>query len=144
MTATQTKTKDAILGVVRACDAAQLATVRPDGYPETRHMANMMNRNATDLTLYFMTSRSTPKAAQITADPKCSLYYYDMATHYSVRLFGKMELIDDLAARRKHWMGEFAKFGYSGADDPEFILLRFTPHEYKYYDADGLQAGKLK
>ena len=143
MTTTPETTK-AILDVVRACDAAQIATVRPDGYPETRHMANMMNRNATDLNLFFMTSRGTPKAAQIQADNKCCLYYYDDATHHSVRLFGTLALIDDEKSRHAHWMDEFAKFGYSGADDPEFILLRFTPHEYKYYDADGLQTGKLK
>lgn len=138
-----TKTINAILDVVRACDAVQMATLRNDGYPETRDMTNMMNRGTTDLNLMFMTSRSTPKARQLMRNDKCCLYYYDAKTHYSVRLFGALELIDDEKARHEHWMPEFAKFGYSGADDAEFVLLRFTPHEYKYYDANGLQSGKL-
>ena len=138
------ETIDAILDVVHACDAAQLATVRADGYPETRHMANMMNRNATDLSLHFMTSRHSPKADQLAADDKCTLYYYDDATHHSVRLFGKMRMLADAAARRAHWMDEFKQFGYSGPDDPEFVVLEFKPTEYKYYDAAGLNTGKLR
>lgn len=134
----------AILKIVRACPVVQLATIRDDGYPETRDMANMLNTNATDLNLMFLTGRNTPKIAQIKRDNKCALYYYDDATHYSVRLFGTLEMIDNRDVCRKYWSDEFTRFGYSGADDPEFVLIRFTPHEYKYYDADGLQTGKLK
>ena len=143
-TTTKNKQTESILAVVRDCDAALVTTVRPDGWPETRHLANMMNKAATDLTLYFMTGRHSPKVEQITANPKCSLYYYNDADHHSVRLFGTMKLIDDEKTRRAHWDDAFLKFGYSGVDDPEFVLLRFTPSEYKYYDADGLQSGKIK
>lgn len=140
---TQPRRTQAILDIVRACDAVQLATVRPDGMPETRDMANMMNRDATDLALYFMTSRHSPKAAQLTQNPNCCLYYYNHENHHSVRLFGTMTLIDDVKSRHAHWNEEFRKFGYDGPDDAEFVLLRFNPAEYKYYDADGIQTGRL-
>ena len=141
---TDTNTLNAILTVIHACDNVQLATVRPDGYPETRHLANMMNRDTQNTVLYFMTGRHTPKAEQLAKNSKCALYYYDDKTHYALRLFGTTQLVDDVTARHAHWNDDFRKFGYSGPDDPEFILLRFTANEYKYYDASGMQSGKIK
>ena len=138
------KIPETIIDVIHACDSVQLATIRPDGYPETRHVANMMNHGVDDLTLFFMTGRNTPKAQQLLNNPRCCLYYYDTATHHSVRLFGTMELVTDKKSRHAHWDEEFANFGYDGPDDPEFILLRFHAAEYKYYDAAGIQTGKIK
>lgn len=138
---TNEQIKNSILDVVRACDTVQFCTINLDGYPETRDIANMMNRDATELVFYFMTSRSTPKVAQINKNPKCSLYCYDNATHHAMRLFGTVELIDDEQMRRQYWDDSFCQFGYSGVDDPEFILMRFTPREYKYYIAETIMTG---
>ncbi len=133
----------AILEIVRACDALQLCTCGATEYPETRHVSNAMNRDANDLTLMFMTGAKTPKAAQLRANPKCCLYYFNDANRHAVRLFGEIEFIADMALRRVHWRPEFAKFGYNGPDDPDFALMRFIPRKYKFYVASELKSGTL-
>ena len=144
---TQKKTSDvtkSILDIVHSCDAVIMATVRDDGMPDVRHLANALNRTADNLSLMFLTGRTTPKAAQVLHNPKCCLYYYNDETHYVVRLYGVLELVTDAETRAAYWDDDFRRFGYTGPDDAEFVLMRFTPDEYKYYDADGLQSGAIK
>ena len=132
----------AILDVILACDAAILATC--DGkYPDIRHISNIMNKNASSLDLFFMTSRDTPKYAQISNSPECALYYFDDKTRHAVRLYGKMTFVDDMGLRTAHWRPEFEKFGYGGPDNPDFVLMRFIPDSYKYYVGPDMKVGKI-
>ena len=135
--------EESILNIVRGCDAVVLATVAPDGMPDARHLTNALNRDAAGLGLMFLTGRTTPKVAQIASNPKCCLYYYNEETHYSVRLYGTLELVTDAATLRAYWRDDFRRFGYAGPDDPDFVLMRFAPAAYKYYDASGPVAGGL-
>lgn len=134
---------NAVLDVVRACDSVLLATMRRDGYPEIRHMANALNRGADDTTLYFITTNNSPKVLQIACDDKCGLYYFDDATRHAVRLFGVMKTLDDAESRRKYWHDDFKKFGYSGPDDKNFAILKFVGDEYKYYAGENMHRGFL-
>jgi len=131
-----------VLDIVRACDAVQLCTIG-DEYPETRHVANAMNKNADNLTLYFMTGRNTPKARQLANCSKCCLYYFNDSNRHAVRLFGNMEFVTDMATRRAHWHDDFKKFGYGGPDDADVVLLRFVPAAYKFYVGDEMKTGNI-
>jgi len=132
-----------IMKIVRACDAAHLCTNGIGKYPETRHVSNAMNWDATHAPLYFMTARDTPKFDQLSRDAHCCLYYFDDATRHAVRLFGRMEFVTDKKLRHEMWRPEYAKFGYGGPDDDNFILMRFVPDEYKYYVGPELKTGKI-
>lgn len=128
--------------IVRACDAAIMATCG-DGTPDARHIANMMNKSATDLTLYFMTSDGSPKVAQLKSNNRCCLYYFDDKTRHAVRLYGKIEFVTDMETRRKYWRPEFEKFGYAGPDSSDFVLMRFVADGYKYYVGEQPVSGDL-
>jgi len=133
---------DSVLNVVRSCDDVILATCG-DPSPDVRHLTNAMNRDTTDLNLYLMTGRCTPKYNQLQQNPNCTLYYFNPTTRHSVRLYGKIEFVDDMAVRIKYWRDEYKKFGYKGAESDEFILMRFIPNSYKFYIGNELKTGKI-
>lgn len=133
---------DAILDIVHACDFVHLCTMAGN-YPETRQMTNAMNRHAKNLTLYFMTSRATPKAAQLLKNPNCCLYYFDDKTRHVVRLFGQMEFVSDTTLRRAMWHDDYKAFGYGGPEDENFVLLRFKPEKYKFYIGFDMKTGTI-
>lgn len=108
-----------------------------------RDMANALNRDATDWPLFFMTSRSTPKYAQIATNPHCCLYYFNPANRHAVRLYGEMVFDTDMKMRHKYWRPEYEKFGYGGPDDADFVLMRFVPDSYKYYVGNEIKTGQL-
>lgn len=133
---------NSVLDVVKSCDDVVLATCGTS-YPDARHLANSMNQNATDLTLYFMTGRDTPKYNQLKQNPNCALYYFNPQTRHSVRLYGKIEFVADMPTRQKYWRDDYKKFGYSGAESDDFILMRFVPASYKFYIGDELKTGNI-
>lgn len=135
-------TSNAILDIVHACDFAHLCTMDTK-YPETRQMSNAMNKHAKNLSLYFMTSRTTPKAAQLIKNPNCCLYYFDDKTRHVVRLFGQMEFVSDASMRRTMWSDEYKVFGYGGPEDEDFVLLRFKPEKYKFYIGADMKTGTI-
>lgn len=132
-----------IIDIIKSCDDVQLCTNRIDGYPETRHVTNAMNRNISGLELHFMTGRDSPKFKQIQKNPKCCLYYFNPETRRAVRLFGEIVNIDDNTVRSQHWNDEFKKFGYDSPSDANFILLRITPKSYKFYAGDEMKSGLI-
>ncbi len=134
---------DDIMKIIRACTSVHLSTNGADGYPETRHITNAMNRDAFAAPLYFMTGRTTPKYAQLSQDARCSLYYFDDATRHALRLFGVIEFVADAATRNKYWRDEYEKFGYGGPDGENFILMRFVPKKYKYYVGADMKTGEV-
>lgn len=136
-------TINSILGIVKSCDDLQLCTFGLTGYPETRHLTNGMNKNANDLRLHFFTNVKSPKLQQLIKNPNCCLYYFNSDSRHAVRLFGQMETVADPAVRRTMWRDEYARFGYSGHDDANFILLRFIPDTYKFYVGPELKTGKI-
>lgn len=133
---------DAILSVVLECDAAILATCDVK-FPDVRHVSNIMNKKTKSLDLFFMTSSDSPKYEQLRHNSACALYYFDEKSRHAVRLYGNMEFVNDTALRKEHWRPEFSKFGYGGPENPDFILMRFVPHSYKYYIGLDMKTGTL-
>ncbi len=138
-----TDIKESILKIVRACENLQLATCAFGKYPETRHIMNAMNMGATDLNLHFLTTVGSPKYEQLSQNPHCCLYYFNPENRHAVRLFGKMQFIDDCAERAKYWRDEYAVFGYTDATDDRWVLMRFVPDSYKFYIGTELKSEKL-
>lgn len=130
-----------VIDVVKSCDDLILCTNRMDGYPDARHVANMMNKDVKNLDLHFLTGADTPKFKQIMKNHKCCLYYFNPQNRYAVRLYGEITPIDNLETKRQYWRDDFKNFGYLGADDPEFMLLEFKPHSYKFYVGNEMRSG---
>lgn len=133
---------DSVLDVVKSCDDVVLATCDAS-YPDARHLTNAMNQDAVDLTLYFMTGRDTPKYNQLQKNPNCALYYFNPKTRHSVRLYGKIEFVMDTTTRQQYWRDEYKKFGYSGPESSDFILMRFVPNSYKFYINGNIKTGNI-
>ncbi len=138
------ETIKSIIEIIKSCEDLQLCTTRSDGYPETRHVMNGMNQNIDTINLHFLTMKSSPKFKQLQADDKCCLYYFNPNNRYVVRLFGRMKNINNPEEKSKYWQDKYSRFGFTGADDPNFELLHFIPETYKFYIGEKLYTGEIK
>lgn len=126
--------KQLIIDVIKSCPDLQLCTMCfVEGFPDTRHMSNALNRGLTELELYYMTNKKSYKVEQIIQTPKVCVYYYNPETRHAIRLFGTMIIQENMFIKKKYWNSEFSAYGYTGSDDPNFILLHFVPQFYKFY-----------
>ena len=127
---------------MKACATVELATVDSNGYPDVRTILNAANTEAENLNLHFLTMVDSPKMAQIAADPRACLYFYDPATHKSVRLYGDMSVDRDTADRIKYWRDEWLHSGWRW-DDPNLVVLVFASKSYKFYVGNDREMGNL-
>lgn len=137
------ETIKSIIDIIKSCDDVQLCTNRPDGYPETRHVMNGMNQDIESIDLRFLTMKSSPKFKQLQADDKCCLYYFNPKSRYAVRLFGKMENINDVTEKEKYWKDKYSNFGFTGPDDENLALFRFIAKSYKFYIGEEMKTGLI-
>ena len=88
-----------------------------------------------DHAIWFITSKSTHKSEEVARNPKVCLCYVDRAANTYISLSGRVDLSDDKAQIRELWnIGADAYFP-KGPDDPDVVLLRFTPETGEYWDA---------
>ena len=135
-----------LMGVVQD---AYLGTVDGDGFPQTRVMGNLRNKEQCriaeelfaghdeDFLIYMLTGHSSDKMQQIRANSKVSVYFCNSAEFHTLLLVGNAEEIDDLDLKKRIWQDEWKRHWPGGPEDPEFIILKLLPEWAKAWHKEG-------
>jgi hypothetical protein len=116
---------------------ATVATVRPDGTPETRILHPVWEWDGAALTGWIATSPRSPKAAHLDQQPVVSLTYWD-ATHDTCTAICRTSWESSAEERQAGWdrfVNAPAPVGYDPSiipqwtepSAPEFGILRLEP-----------------
>lgn len=111
--------------VMRAARYCALITIGPDGFPQARTVDAFAPEE--DLTVWIGTNPVTRKVAEIRADPRVTLYYFDAAATGYVTLIGRAEIVTDVAAKDVHWKDEWKSFYSDGSRGDDYVLIRVRP-----------------
>lgn len=127
--------------LMATAEIAYLTTLGLDGYPHTRAIFNLRNREAfpkqaalhephtEDLVTYVATNTSSRKVREIEADPRVDLYYCAPSSFHGLRLVGDAEIVEDPAIKEGLWGGGWKQYNPSGRpDDPDYTVFRIRPH----------------
>jgi len=99
-----------------------LVTIGEGGQPQARVVDAFAPED--DLTVWIATKPVTRKVAQIRADPRVTLFYFDAGDPGYVTLIGTAELVTDAAARRAHWKPAWAGFYKDEYRGDDYLLIR--------------------
>lgn len=86
-----------------------------------------------DLTLWFGTSPESRKIADVGHDPRAAVTFQSADGSAYASLSGPVELVNDLAARRRMWRGDWTQYFPAGPDDG-YVLMRLTPGRIEALD----------
>ena len=111
--------------VMHAARYCALITNGPDGYPHARTVDAFAPE--TDLTVWIGTKPVTRKIAEIEADPRVTLYYFDAKGWNYVTLLGKAEIVTDPAAKAAHWKEDWDSFYADQYRGDDYVLIRVRP-----------------
>jgi general stress protein 26 len=118
-------------------DTATLVTRARDGRLHGRPMAIASVED--NGTLWFVTDRTSEKAAEVGADEAA------LVTLQSSRRFltanGAATLVDNRAKVQELWKESF-KLWFDDENDPDIVLLRFSPSDAEYWDTSGARGVK--
>lgn len=131
------------LDLLACAPVALVTTIAGDGFPNSRAMFNLRNREqfpdiaarigASGFTTYFTTNTSSPKVAEIAANPVVSAYYCLPGDWRGLMLGGRMEVVTAQAERAAIWMPGWTLYYPGGPDDPDHTVLVLRPTLIKYY-----------
>lgn len=137
--------RDRAADLLSRAEAAVLTTIDSKGRPQSRALFNL--RNATqfpalqpffakyggDCAVYFTTNTSSPKVAEIAANPNASVYYSVPKEFLGMMLGGRIEVVNDPEIRAAIWQKGWELYYPKGPDDPDHTVLRLVPAEAKLY-----------
>lgn len=104
-----------------------LVTTGEDGRPDARAMAPVEAEGLK--TIWMMTGKCSDKFRQLSKQADCMIYATDpddTQNYLELRLWGRMELLDDQASRARAWRDEYTCYFQEGKDDPNLCVLKFT------------------
>ena len=131
--------------IMTAAVHCALVTVGADGRPEARMMDPFPPES--DLTVWMATNPGTRKVAEMRADRRVTLVYFDRGDPGYVTLLGDARLVDDPAEKLARWKDEWSLYYPGGPEGSDYLVIEFVPQRIevvsvKYGIADDPQAWK--
>ena len=133
------------LKLMEESKAAILTTITPDGFPITRAMFNLRNKEQfpefseffknleNQFTIYISTNTSSNKVDHLSKNPKMAVYFCDPEDFKGFMLGGSVEIVDDMKVKREIWLDWWTRYYPEGLDDPDYSLLRMEPTNARFY-----------
>jgi general stress protein 26 len=108
-------------------------TIGPDGSIVSRPMATQEVEFDGDL--WFFAEASSPKVAEVQADPRVNIGYAGSSSWVSVS--GTAEVVRDARKNEELW-NSFAEAWFAkGPTDPDVVLLKVRTQSAEYWDSPG-------
>jgi len=133
MSDVKTKTRDYLDSV----KTVSLATCM-DNKPSCRIME--IQKVEDDLKIWFAAHKSSPKIAQINKNSNVCIVSFNDETARDIRFLGRIEILNDMEAKKYVWKEELEPYFQGGINDPELTVLKFIPERLEYRD---MKAGAL-
>jgi general stress protein 26 len=137
--------KNVSLDLIENSEAAYLTTIDADGYPITRAMFNLRNKEQfpefseffakqdNEFTIYISTNTSSSKVEHIKENPKISVYFCDPEDFKGVMFGGEAEIVDDPKIKKNIWLDWWTKYYPEGLEDPDYTLFKLNPKSARFY-----------
>ena len=133
------------LKLMEESKAAYLTTIDSDGFPLTRAMFNLRNKEQFPefseffkkqqnlFSIYISTNTSSNKVTHLSKNPKMCVYFCDTEDFKGLMSGGLVEIVDDIEIKKAIWLDWWTKYYPEGLEDPDYTLLRLEPKNARFY-----------
>jgi len=110
------------LELLETSKTAYLTTIDSEGYPITRAMFNLRNKEQfpeffefftqqdNEFAIYISTNTASSKIGHIKKNPKISVYFCDPEDSKGVMFGGEVEIINDMKMKKKSWLDWWTRY----------------------------------
>ena len=109
-----------------------ISSVDENGFPNTKAMLAPCKREGIK-TFYWHTNSPSMKIKQYRNNEKACIYFYDKRFFRGVMLKGTMEVLDNKKIKKEIWKDEYSQYYTGGKDGGDFIIIKFTAENGRYY-----------
>jgi len=137
--------KKSALNLISESKAAYLTTIDSEGFPITRAMFNLRNKeqfpefseffqNQEDIfSIYISTNTASTKVEHLKNNPLMCVYFCDADNFQGFMLGGSVEFIENPKLKKNIWLDWWTQYYPKGIEDPDYTLLRLNPKTARYY-----------
>lgn len=137
--------KQECLKLMETAEIAYLGTVDSEGFPQTRAMVNLRNKeqfsaltsafegHEEDFLIYITTDTASEKLKQIKANNKVSVYFCKPQQIQGLLLVGEVELVTDMNIKKQLWQDAWEIHYPNGFEGPEYNILSLRPSLAKFW-----------
>jgi general stress protein 26 len=122
--------------LVEKSTRAFIGSVDEGGYPNVKVMLKPREHNGIK-EFFFTTNTHSMRVKQYQKNPKACIYFFDGRFYRAVMLKGRMEVLQDQAAKDRIWREGDDQYYPLGATDPDYCVLRFTAESGRFYENFG-------
>lgn len=139
LTVDEKEIREMCLDLVETGWPAYLTTVDEKGFPQTRAMFNLQNKERfpkliplfekhhESYTIIFSTNTSSTKIEEIKSRPAASVYFCKPEVWQGVMFGGELEIVEDSELKKEMWHDGWERYYPQGYDDPDHTVLRLVP-----------------
>ena len=109
-----------------------ISSVDGNGFPNTKAMLAPCKREGIK-TFYWHTNSPSMRIKHYRANSKACVYFCDKRFVRGVMLKGTMEVLEDKKTKKELWKTGYSIYYKDGMDGGDFIILKFTAEEGRYY-----------
>lgn len=127
--------------IVAASRLVTLVTLNEEGHPQAR-ILDATPPDSGEFVVWMGTNRNSAKVAEITHDPRATLFYRSPDGGGYVTLRGEASIVEDAAMKERYWRPAWEAF-YPDRE-AMFVLIRFEPEDGEVVSfANGLMGDSL-
>ena len=132
--------KQLSLQLIEEAWPAYLTTIDKEGFPQTRAMWNLRNKEKFpklisffqergDSFIIFSTNTSSTKVEDVKSNSKASVYYCKQENWQGVMFGGTVEIVPGVEIKKAIWHEDegWERYYPAGYDDPDHTILRVKP-----------------
>jgi general stress protein 26 len=120
--------RDAIVSAARTVIGqaryATMVTLDAGGQPQARIVDPFAPED--DFTIWIGTNAATRKLAQIAANPKVTLLYFDHQRQHYVTVIGTAVIVRDPAEKARRFKPDWKAFYKNGSAGEDYVLVKIT------------------
>jgi len=109
-----------------------ISSIDENGYPNTKAMLAPCKRDGIKF-FYWHTNSPSMRIKQYRDNPKACIYFCDKRFFRGVMLKGTMEVLEDKKIKKEIWKDDYSMYYNGGVDGGDFIIIKFTAKEGRYY-----------
>jgi general stress protein 26 len=121
--------------LVKDIKTCMMTTLDEDGRPHSRPMHTQQLDGSDEL--WFLTSRSSLKVAELGGDEHVNLSFADPAHNRYLSISGTATTLTDRAKLKELWNVFYRAWWPEGMDDPDIVLMKVTLEKAEYWDSPG-------
>jgi general stress protein 26 len=129
--------------IIDECRDCVFITQSPGGFARARTMNKLQDKDRSGGIMWFVSEKKSKKAAEISANPKVTLFFSQPESLDYACVFGKAEIVEDPETKQRFWNDDWLKYWKNGPEDNNYVLIKVLPEKGEFFLNEEIQAGKI-